>query len=84
MSVSGRILVALDGVPRDHLRHRADDLRQAPDGARVVLIVGALAVEPEAVRVLLEHVDRLHIDVWGERYAMDQWVDALAPFGVTV
>lgn len=77
MTVTGTVLVDLRGVPRDRLRHRVDALRQASNGARVALIVGALAVEPEAVRVLREHADRLDIEVAGEAYAVRQWVDAV-------
>lgn len=84
MSVTGTVLIQLDGVPRDRLRHRVDALRQAPDGARVVIFVGTLPPEPEGIRCLREHVDRLHLDVHGEQHAMDQWVDALLPFAATV
>lgn len=77
-TVTGTVLVDLRGVPRDRLRHRANALDRAPNGARAVVIVGALAVEPEAVRVLREHTDRLdRLDVQGEPDAVRQWVNAL-------
>lgn len=90
MTVTGTVLVDLRDVSRNRLRHRADALRQAPNGARAVVVVGALAVEPEAVRVLREHVDRLElVDVQGEARAVRQWLDALRagdtlPLGATV
>lgn len=78
MSICGTVLVDLRDVPRDRQRHRADALRLAPDGARVVVVVGALAVEPGAVRVLVEHGARLDVlEVQGEPGAVLEWVNAL-------
>jgi hypothetical protein len=77
MSVTGTVRIDLTHVPRDRQRHRAAALVQAPDGAAVELIVGALAVEPEALRVLREHRDRLRLDVHGEPHAVRRWLDAL-------
>lgn len=77
MSLTGSVLVDLTNVSRDRMRHRVSALGDAPAGARAVVVVGALTVEPDAVRVLREHVDRLHVDVRGESHAVDQWLDAL-------
>lgn len=76
--ITGTVRVDLTTVPRERQRHRASALGQAPNGARCVLIVGALAVEPEAVRVLREHVGRLElVDVQGEAHAVVAWIDAV-------
>lgn len=77
MPVTGSIRIDLTDVEPMKMRHRAAILPQAPDGARVVLVVSALAVEPEAVRAFRPHVPRLHFDVHGEPYAVRRWVLAL-------
>ena len=75
--LTGAVLVDLRDVRRDRQRHRAAALGQAPDGCRALVIVGALAPEPEAVRVVREHVDRLTVEVLGEAHAVRGWLDAL-------
>ncbi len=77
MSVTGTVRVDLTDVPRERQRHRAAALGGAPTGARVVLLVGALAVEPDAVRVVRDHADRLHVDVQGTVAAVQRWVGAI-------
>lgn len=77
MSLTGSVIVDLTSVPRDRMRHRVAALADAPAGVRAVVVVGALLVEPDAVRILREHVDRLHVDVRGESHAVNQWLDAL-------
>ena len=77
MPLTGTVEVDLTQVPRERQRHRVAALQLAPDEARVNLHVGALAVEPEALRVVREHVGRLHINVHGEPAAVRRWLDAL-------
>ncbi len=76
--ITGSIRVDLAAVPEDRHRHRiAAALHGASDGARVILIVGALTVSPDGLRFLREHTDRLHFDVQGEPLAVRRWVEAL-------
>jgi len=76
--ITGTVRVDLTDVPQDRQKHRVDGgFRGVPDGARVVLVVGALTVGAEALRFLLEHTERLHIDVHGETFAVRRWVEAL-------
>ena len=76
--ITGSIRVDLTAVPEDRQKHRIDGaLQDAPDGARVVLVVGALTVSVDGLRFLLDHAHRLHIDVQGEALAVRRWVTAL-------
>jgi hypothetical protein len=47
-----------------------------PDGARVIIDVGAAAPVPEAVWLLAEHEHRLQLDVHGTAHAVRGWVEA--------
>lgn len=82
MTVTGSVLVDLTTTPRDRWRHRVAGLRLAPSGCRAVIVIGALSVEPAAVRVLAEHAQRLHLDIRGESSAVPLWLDALRPGGL--
>ena len=75
--ITGTVVIDLTDAKRDRMRNRAWAAAQAPTGARVVLNVGALAVEPEALCLLQEHADRLTIDVHGTPFAVQRWVHAL-------
>lgn len=77
MSVSCVAAIDLTKVQRDRWRHRCDALTMAPDGARAVVVVGALSPDPEAVRGLRPHVARLRVEVWGEPHAVRRWFNAL-------
>jgi hypothetical protein len=75
--ITGTVRLDLTDVPADRQRHRVGALHMAPDGARVVLIIGPLMVAPNVVRHVRPHIDRLHVDVQGEAIAVRQWIDAL-------
>jgi hypothetical protein len=65
-----------DSAP-DRWRNRLASLPVVPDGARAVVVVGALAVEPEVARLLAEHAHRLVVDVWGQPVNVRRWLDAV-------
>ncbi len=76
--ISGSVRCDITAVPEGRQRQRvAAALAGAPDGCRFVLVVGALAVVPSTFDILVEHSDRLLIDVQGEARAVRQWVTAL-------
>lgn len=77
MTISGRVYVDLRDVPEDKMRHRAGSIQYAPAGARALLIVGALRVEPQTIWELRKYADRYDIEVLGEPYAVGRWVEAL-------
>lgn len=61
----------------DNMRHRVACLPDVPSGARVVIRVGALAVDPATVRVLALHERRLHLDIQGTPRAVRLWLEAV-------
>lgn len=75
--VTGTVVLDVATAKRDKMRHRLSTLPEVPDGARDIVHVGAVAPEPEAVRLLAEHADRLVIDVQGTAFAVRGWVAAL-------
>lgn len=75
--MTGSVVLELGSAARDKMRHRLSTLPEVPDGARVVVEVGATAPEPEAVRLLVEHEQRLLLDVHGTVYAVRRWTAAL-------
>lgn len=76
--ITGTVRVDLTAVPEDRMRQRLyAALSTAPDGARVVLHVGALIVHMPAFDILLQHTDRLCVDVQGEPGTVRAWVAAL-------
>lgn len=54
-------------------------LNATPNGAKVVVVVGALvpAYTSEAFRFLVQHVDRINVEIQGEAQAVKTWVHAL-------
>jgi hypothetical protein len=75
--LSGSVVYDLTDLPRDRMRNRLSSLPEVPNGARVVVMVGALAPEPTAVRVLAEHESRLLLDVQGMPSSVRRWLDAV-------
>lgn len=61
----------------ENMRHRVACLPDVPSGARVVIQVGALAVDPATVRVLALHERRLHLDVHGTPRSVRLWLAAV-------
>ncbi len=77
--LTGSVLIDLRDVEPDFAYRRLATLYNAPDGARVVLVVGALAPNPRVVDLLVrEHVDRLHVEVQGEAWQVPKWLAALS------
>ncbi len=78
MTVTGSVRCDLTAVREDRHRQRvAAVLANAPDRVRLILIVGALAPGMPAFDLLMQHTDRLSIDIQGEPRAVRQWVEAL-------
>lgn len=76
--ITGSVRCDLTAVREDRHRQRvAAVLANAPDGVRLVLIVGALAPGMPAFNLLLQHTDRLCIEIQGEPCAVRQWVEGL-------
>ena len=75
--ITGTVRVDLTDVPDEQHRCRVAGVSGAPDGARVVLIVGSLTIVSEAAWRIREHTERLHIDVQGSPEAVRRWVEVL-------
>jgi hypothetical protein len=80
--IYGTVLIDVRDIPPDRAYRRTTGLSEAPDGVRVVVIVGALAVDPHTVRLIAEHAARLEIEVQGEALAVRRWVEALREPGL--
>jgi hypothetical protein len=82
MGVTAVVLYDLSDVARERQRHRLSTLPEVPSGATVVVVVGALAPDPEAARLLAEHEARLTIEVQAVTpYTARRWVDAVRTVG---
>ncbi|HWL99084.1 MAG TPA: hypothetical protein VNP20_17205 [Nocardioidaceae bacterium] len=79
MAVTGEVYGDLRDVDPERAYRRLGQIDSAPDGARLTLVVGALAPNPRVIDVLFNfgHVERLHIAVAGEPHAVRKWVEAL-------
>lgn len=75
--LTGTVTYDLTDVPAERMRNRLASLPEVPTGARVVIRVGALAPEPEAVRFVTLHEPRLHMDVHGTPRGVRLWLEAL-------
>jgi hypothetical protein len=75
--LSGTVTFDLRDAARERMRNRLFSLPEVPNGARVVVQVGALAPEPEAIRLLAEHESRLLLDIQGMPSAVRRWLDAV-------
>ena len=53
--LTGSVVFDLTDAKPDRMRHRVAALPDVPTGARVVLRVGALAPEPDVIRVVALH-----------------------------
>jgi hypothetical protein len=73
-----RVLLDLRAVDPERARLRVcTALERLPDGARVDVVVGPLAANPDAARVLADHIDRLDISILGEPYSVPNWLDVI-------
>lgn len=75
--LTATVVFDLNGAKSGQMRNRVAALPDVPSGARVILRVGALAPEPDVVRVVALHERRLQIDVQGTPHAVRRWLDAL-------
>jgi len=75
--LTGTAVFDLAGAQRDRMRNRVAALAEVPSGARAVVRVGALAPEPDVVRLLAHHERRLHLDLEGTPRAVRLWLEAM-------
>jgi len=80
--ISGTVVIDLRDVDEDRIKSRCAGIDHAPAGARVVLVVGALAPDPAGIDVLRGRAHLHDIDVQGTAQAVQRWVRALRDDGV--
>lgn len=78
MTLTGCVSVDLSNRKPDQMRAPvAAACASTPRGAEIVVNVGALLPEPEAVRVLRRHVRRVHIKIEGTGRSVRLWIEAV-------
>ncbi|MFF0268657.1 hypothetical protein [Kribbella sp. NPDC004536] len=78
LNTTGTVLVDLRRVADDRLRHLVADLESAPDGARVVVLIGdRWLVDYEAAADLRRYAERLYVDVQGTARAVARWLQVI-------
>lgn len=75
--ITSSVVYDLTDADRENLARRLSSLSEVPVGVNVVVIVGALAPEPVAVRTLARFEKRLHINVQGTAFAAKRWHRAI-------
>jgi hypothetical protein len=75
--LTGTVVYDLTDVSPERMRNRVASLPEVPSGARVVVLVGALAPEPAVVRELARHQPRLMVDVHGTAHGVRRWLTAI-------
>ena len=75
--ITGTVVIALEDLPAERMKARCAAIEHAPQGARVVLVVGACKPEPEAIEYLWRRAENYVLDVHGTPAAVTRWVDAL-------
>ncbi|WP_148574953.1 hypothetical protein [Nocardioides caldifontis] len=76
--ISGSVFVDLTDVAEDKARMRVyRALVESPEGARVVVHVGPLAVNWDVLQVVWEYGRHVAIEVSGHARAVALWVEAL-------
>jgi hypothetical protein len=75
--LSGAVEIDLTDAKPERMRPRVAGLACVPAGARVILRVGALAPEPEAIPFVAPHEERLQLEVQGTASAVPQWLNML-------
>jgi len=81
VTLVGTVRLDLTDVKPERMRNRLACLPEIPTGARVVIVVGPLKVEPEAARLIALHERRLMIDVEGMPAAVRRWLTAVRDRG---
>lgn len=77
MSMTGRVHLDLSTCEPRSMAGRCSLLAVVPKGARAVIQVGGLAVEPGAVREIRAHERRLELTIEGEPHAVPNWLSAI-------
>lgn len=75
--LTGTVVYDLTDAKPERMRNRVASLPDVPTGARVVIKVGALAPEPEAVRAIALHERRVCLDVQGTPRGVRLWLEAI-------
>lgn len=75
--LTGQVRLDLSQVTREKMPARLSMLRSVPDGATVVINVGACTVEPQAARVVRAEEARLVLVLEGEPYSVPLWLSAI-------
>lgn len=75
--MTGRVRIDLSKTPADRMRHRLATLESMPSGTEVVVCVGAVAVEPDALRLLRGQERRLRVVIEGEAFNVPRWLQAI-------
>ena len=82
MTLVGTVTIDLTDSTPERFRNRLACLPEIPSGARLVIRVGPLKVEPEAARLIALHERRLLVDIEGSTpFAVRRWVDAVRDRG---
>jgi hypothetical protein len=74
MNITAGVLIDLRGLPERRQRYELGALSTAPDGARVLLLVGDTAAGLPGVWVAAEHLDRLRVEVFGTPEVVRDWI----------
>lgn len=75
--LTGRARIDLTDAAPGRMRNKLASIESIPSGAEILVDVGALAVEPDVVRVLRLHERRLRIVVEGAPFNVPRWLEAL-------
>lgn len=76
--ITGSVFVDLTDVHEDKARMRVHQaLADAPPGARVVIYVGPLTVNPAVLPIVWEYGRHVTVEVSGHAFAVARWVEAL-------
>lgn len=75
--LTGRARIDLADAPPQRMRNRLAAVESMPSGTEVVVDVGALAVELDALRLLRLHERRLRIVIEGAPFNVPRWLDAM-------
>jgi hypothetical protein len=75
--ISGRAYIDLRSVEPVKMKSRLGGISAMPANAEVVINVGALAVEPEAIWFLRSEERRLSIVIEGAPFNVPRWLDAM-------
>ena len=75
--ISGRARIDLGDAAPERMGNRLAGIESMPSGAEVLVDVGVVAVEPEAIRLLRLHERRLRIVIEGAPFNVPRWLEAM-------